>query len=82
MKKYLDLITLIPIGIVTMIFIADKELGNHAKNTCIGLLVYLFIFAIVYFMLLQLKVNKWVAVTIALVLWVILAILRKVYVIL
>jgi hypothetical protein len=79
MKKYLDLITLIPIGIVTMIFIADKELGNHTKNTCIGLLVYLFIFAIVYFMLLQLKVNKWVAVTIALVLWVILTVLRKKY---
>jgi len=78
MKKYLDLITLIPVAIVTMIFIeADKELGNHAKNTCIGLLVYLFIFAIVYFMLLYLKVNKWVAVTIALVLWVILTVLRK-----
>jgi len=79
MKKYLDLITLIPVAIVTMIFIADKELGNHAKNTCIGLLVYLFIFAIVYFMLLHLKVNKWVAVTIALVLWVILTVLRKKY---
>ena len=79
MKKYLDLITLIPMGIVTMIFIADKELGKHAKNACIGLLVYLFIFAIVYFMLLHLKVNKWVAVTIALVLWVILTVLRKKY---
>lgn len=79
MKKYLDLLTLIPIGLVTMIFIADRELGSHAKNACIGLLAYLFIFALVYFMLLHLKVNKWVAIAISLILWVILTVLRKKY---
>jgi accessory gene regulator protein AgrB len=79
MKKYLDLLTLVPIGIVTMVFIAEKELGLHAKNTCIGLLAYLFVFSIVYFMLLHMKVNKWVAIAIALVLWIIITSLRKKY---
>ena len=79
MKKYLDLLSLIPIGIVTMVFIADKELSNHTKNTCVGLLAYLFIFVVVYFMLLHLQVNKWVAIAIALILWVIITILKRKY---
>jgi hypothetical protein len=79
MKKYLDLLTLIPIGLVTMVFIADKELNIHAKNTCISLLLYLFIFSIVYFMLLHLKINKWLAISIAMILWIIITILRKKY---
>jgi hypothetical protein len=78
-KKYIDFITLIPIGIVTMVFIADKELNSHTKNACVGLLVYLFIFTIVYFMLLHLKVNKWIAIGLAIIMWVILTILRKKY---
>lgn len=79
MKKYLDLLSLIPIGIVTMVFISDKEVGNHAKNTCLVLLSYLFIFVIVYFMLLYLLVNKWVAISIALILWAIISIIKKKY---
>jgi hypothetical protein len=79
MKKYLDLLTLVPIGILTMVFITDKELGLHCKNTCIGLVAYLFVISIVYLMLLYLKLNKWVAISIAIVLWIILSVLRKKY---
>jgi hypothetical protein len=79
MKKYLDLLTLVPIGIIAMVFISDKELGTHCKNTCIGLLAYLFVIFILYCMLLHIKLTKWVAITIAMVLWVILSLLRKKY---
>lgn len=79
MKKYLDYFTLIPIGIVTMLFMTDTDLCLHCKNTCLFLLSYLLIFCFLYIILLYMKMNKWMVVSIAIVLWILLISLKKKY---
>lgn len=71
MKKYLSWVGIIPFTLVTMVFLTENELYKHASKTCFGLLLGLIIYSLLYFMLLHLHVNKWVAISIAFILWVI-----------
>lgn len=70
MKKYLSWFGLIPLTLVTMVFLTEKELHDHAAKTCFGMLLGLIVYSLLYFMLLHLQVNKWVAIMIACVLWI------------
>ena len=77
MKKYLSRIGLFPIALVTMIFLTEKEMDKHAEKMCFGLLLHLIIFSLLYFMLLHLKVNRLVAISIAMILWIVTFFIRQ-----
>ena len=77
MKKYLSWIGLLPIALVTMVFLTEKEMNRHAEKMCFGLLISLIIFGLLYFMLLHLQVNRWLAIGIAFSLWIVMFFLKK-----
>jgi hypothetical protein len=79
MKKYLDLLPLIPIALCTMIFVAEKEIHDHTKQACVGFISYLFIFSIMYLLILKFNCKKWFLLLIALSMWILLVLLRKKY---
>lgn len=77
MKKILKWLSLLPLALITMIFLTEDEMQNHAKLECVGLLSMFIIFAIIYFLLIYIKVNRYVALGIALLLWAITLALRQ-----
>jgi hypothetical protein len=71
---------IIPITIILMGFITKEDLNDHTEKICFGLLLSLVIYLILYFLLIYVNFNKWVSLTIALVLWVISFFMkRKIY---
>jgi hypothetical protein len=77
MKKILKCVRFLPLAFITMIFLTAEEMQNHAKLQCVGLLSMFIIFAIMYFLLIYIKVNRYLALGIALLLWVITLVLRQ-----
>jgi ABC-type transport system involved in multi-copper enzyme maturation permease subunit len=62
---------LIPITIILMGFITKEDLNDHTEKICFGLLLSLVIYLILYFLLIYVNFNKWLSLTIAMVLWII-----------
>ena len=82
MKKYFDIVGLLPLTIIAMCFLKNEnDVNNHLKKTCVSSCVNLIIFFPVYFILLFFNVNKWISITIALLLWFIFTFLQKKYII-
>lgn len=79
MNAVKNFLLLIPITFVTILFVGEQDLHKYTKDTCYGLAVYLFVFLILYFLLLQFNCNKWIGILVAFTLWVTLNILRKKY---
>jgi len=77
MKKILKWLSFLPLAFITMIFLTEEEMQIHAKLQCIGLLSMFIIFVIIYFLLIYMKINRYVALGIALLLWTITLILRQ-----
>ena len=76
-KNITDLLSLLPIALITLCFVTEDNLYNKTKNLCIGQILYLFLFSSLYIMLLFLKIKKWVALFISMILWILLVIFRK-----
>lgn len=77
MKKYFQWFSLIPLTILTMVFLAEEEMADHAKKQCIGLLMSFIIFAFLYFSLLHLKIDRFIAVGIAITLWIVMFFVKR-----
>lgn len=77
MKKILKWLSFLPLAFITMIFLTEKEMQDHAKLQCVVLLLMFIIFATLYFLLIYMKVNKYVVLGIALLLWVIVLVIRE-----
>lgn len=78
MKKYLSWLGLLPVAILTMIFLNENELNTHIKKECIGLFLSLIIFILFYFML-YLQVKRGVCIIIAIFLSIIAFFIKKIY---
>lgn len=77
MYKYISWFGLIPVSIILMGFITEDDLCKHTEKVCFGLLLSLIVFTILYFMLLHLKVKKYIALSIATSLWIIAFVIRR-----
>lgn len=77
MQKYLSWFGLIPLTLVTMVFLTEKELHEKCCEKCFGLLLGLIVYSLLYFMLLHLQVNKWIAISIAFFLWILAFFVKK-----
>lgn len=71
MKKYLKLLSFIPLTFIVMLFLNETELKDHCKLQCVGLLLTFLIFIITYILLIYNNINKYVVIGIAIVLWII-----------
>ena len=76
-KKCCKLIGLIPLAIIAMFFLKEEELQEHAKVQCIGLLLALFIFTLLYSMLIFGKIKKYKALFLTVFLWLIFKIIER-----
>ena len=77
MKKYLSFVSLLPLSIVTMIFLTEKEMTMYTEKTCFGLLLTLIMFGLLYFMLLHMQVNRWIAIGIGICLWIVIIFVKN-----
>jgi hypothetical protein len=75
--KIKQILIFIPIAIIAMIFVTEKDIHQHTKNTCIGLSIYLLVFMVIYLLILKFNCKKWIVILLALILWIILTLLRK-----
>lgn len=71
MKKYLKFLGFVPIAFIIMFFLNENELKDHAKLQCVILLLTFLIFTVTYILLVWSKINKYVVIGIAIVLWII-----------
>ena len=77
MMKYLEFLAIIPI-LFTMCFLKKREdLHKHTIERCIMLFISLIISVLIYIMLMHYNVNKWVAATISLILWILFTFMKK-----
>lgn len=77
MMKYIEFLAIIPI-LFTVCFLKKREdLHKHTIERCISVLISLVISVLVYIMLVHYNVNKWIAITISLILWIIFTFMKK-----
>ena len=77
MKKLSEWMSLLPLALVTFVFLTEKEMGKHAKTQCLSLLLMLILYGILYFLLIHLKVNRYIAIGAAVLLWALIIFVRK-----
>ena len=77
MKKYVSWLGFLPIALVTLILTEEQDTNTYAGKICISLLMSLFIFGLLYFMLLYMKMKKWVAISISFILWIIAIVIKR-----
>lgn len=77
MKEIFNVIKILPITLLTMFFLSDSELKEHARLNCIFYFIYLLMFILLYIMCVILKINKWICVITMLILFIIFFMLKK-----
>lgn len=76
--KCISIFKFIPIGIILLFFIKEKDdICNHTKNTCISLLGSFFIFLILYILFVKCDANKWISIIISILLWIIFIVFKE-----
>ena len=77
LKKLRDIISLLPIAFIILIFLSDEEMEKHCKSQCISLLALFIIFCLIYYLIFCANCNRYVAIMIGVILWVILIIMKN-----
>lgn len=77
MKKLCNIISFIPIAFITLIFLSDEEIKKHCKSQCIGLLSLFIIFCFIYYLIFCANCNRYLAIMIGLIIWIIIMILKN-----
>lgn len=77
MKKFCNIINVIPVAFITLIFLSDEEIKKHCKLQCLSLLVLFIIFCLIYYLIFCANCNRYVASMIGFILWVILLIMKN-----
>ena len=76
LKKLTDYV---PLVLITLLFVAETELQDHALNISVQIALTIFII-IVFFTVLHQCNSKKIAITISFVLWIILVYIKNIYI--
>ena len=76
-KEHVSWIGFLPIALITIMLASDTDTNKYTGKICLSILISLTVIVLLYFMLEHMKIKKWVAITIALILWVIAIIVKK-----
>lgn len=81
MKKLFEWFGILPIAMIGMLIslTTDEEMKEHAKRNCVAYLYYLLIFILLYILLVYAKINRYVAILLTSIVWVIVFLGRKCY---